>query len=159
MDPVAPYETTLATVAAGRAAAVAELRRLADRLAALPLDTVAEVLVLLEPTLDDLRRQAALALERARRALVPPLATRPDPLVPADRAAAMEVVAAHPTALAVEHHVGPHASRAARTDRACVRERREVGLLDGLGRHAIVYHNTPPDRSAGRPGDDARLLR
>jgi hypothetical protein len=65
MDPVAPYETTLATVAAGRAAAVAELRRLAVALEALPLDAVAEVLVLLEPTLDDLRRQAAFALERA----------------------------------------------------------------------------------------------
>jgi hypothetical protein len=44
---------------------VAELRRLADRLDALPLDAVAEVLVLLEPMLDDLRRQAAFALERA----------------------------------------------------------------------------------------------
>jgi hypothetical protein len=31
----------------------------------LPLDAAAEVLVLLEPVLDDLRRQAALALERA----------------------------------------------------------------------------------------------
>jgi hypothetical protein len=65
MDPVAPYETTLATVAAGRAATVAELRRLAARLEHLPLADVAEVLVLLEPVLDDLRRQAAFALERA----------------------------------------------------------------------------------------------
>ena len=65
MDPVAPYETTLATVAAGRAATVAQLRRLADRLDQLPLADVAEVLVLLEPVLDDLRRQAAFALERA----------------------------------------------------------------------------------------------
>jgi hypothetical protein len=60
-----PYETTLATVAPGRAAAVAQLRQLADRLEHLALADVAEVLVLLEPTLDDLRRQAALALERA----------------------------------------------------------------------------------------------
>jgi hypothetical protein len=60
-----PYADTLATVAAGRAAAVAELRALATRLDELPLDAVAEVLMLLEPTLDDLRRQAAFALERA----------------------------------------------------------------------------------------------
>ena len=65
MDAVAPYEITLATVAAGRAAAVSQLRDLATRLEQLPLDAVAEVLVLLEPTLDDLRRQAAFALERA----------------------------------------------------------------------------------------------
>jgi hypothetical protein len=38
---------------------------LADRLERLALPDVADVLVLLEPTLDDLRRQAALALERA----------------------------------------------------------------------------------------------
>jgi hypothetical protein len=55
---------TLTAVAAGRAAAVAQLRKLATRLERLPLDAVAEVLVLLEPTLDDLRRQAAIALER-----------------------------------------------------------------------------------------------
>jgi hypothetical protein len=60
-----PFADTLATVAAGRTAAVAELRELAARLEALPLDDVAEVLVLLEPTLHDLRRQSALALERA----------------------------------------------------------------------------------------------
>jgi len=59
------FTQTLATVAAGRAAAVAQLRQLAAQLEALPLDSVAEVLVLLEPTLDDLRRQAAFALERA----------------------------------------------------------------------------------------------
>jgi hypothetical protein len=52
-----PFAATLATVAAGRAAAVAQLRQLAAALEALPLDAVAEVLVLLEPTLDDLRRQ------------------------------------------------------------------------------------------------------
>jgi len=67
MDPAAAYETTLATVAAGHAAPVAQLRELAAQLEVLPLDSVAEVLVLLEPTLDDLRRQAALALERAPR--------------------------------------------------------------------------------------------
>jgi hypothetical protein len=37
MDPDAPYETTLATLSAGRAAAVAQLRQLAARLEALPL--------------------------------------------------------------------------------------------------------------------------
>jgi hypothetical protein len=70
MDLVAPYETTLATVAAGRTAAVAQLRGLADRLEQVPLDAVAEVLVLLEPVLDDLRRQGALALDRAPAAAV-----------------------------------------------------------------------------------------
>jgi hypothetical protein len=54
----------LATLAVGRTAAVAELRQLAARLGTLPLDAAAEVLVLLEPALDDLRRQAAFALER-----------------------------------------------------------------------------------------------
>jgi hypothetical protein len=62
-----PHADTLAAVAAGRTATVAQLRQLAVALEALPLDAVAEVLVLLEPTptLDDLRRQAAVALERA----------------------------------------------------------------------------------------------
>jgi hypothetical protein len=60
-----PFADTLATVAAGRAAAVAQLRQLAARLDQLPLEDVAKVLVLLEPVLDDLRRQAAFALERA----------------------------------------------------------------------------------------------
>jgi hypothetical protein len=60
-----PSADTIATVAAGRTAVVAQLRQLADLLEALPLDDVAEVLVLLEPTLDDLRRQATFALERA----------------------------------------------------------------------------------------------
>jgi len=58
-------DDTLATVAASRTAAVAQLRQLAARLEALALADVAEVLVLLEPTLDDLRRATALALERA----------------------------------------------------------------------------------------------
>jgi hypothetical protein len=60
-----PYADTLATVAAGRTALVERLRTIATRLEALPLDAATEVLVLLEPTLDDLRRQAVLALERA----------------------------------------------------------------------------------------------
>jgi hypothetical protein len=60
-----PDVATLASVAAGRTAAVTQLRRLAAALEALPLDAVAEVLVLLEPVLDDLRSQAAVALERA----------------------------------------------------------------------------------------------
>ena len=59
------YSQMLETIAAGRAAAVAQLRQLATRLEQLPLDSVAEILVLLEPALDDLRRQAAFALERA----------------------------------------------------------------------------------------------
>jgi hypothetical protein len=55
MDPAIPYKTTLATVGAGRAAAVAQLRSLADRIEQLALTDVAEVLILLEPVLDDLR--------------------------------------------------------------------------------------------------------
>jgi hypothetical protein len=61
----APYADTLASVATARTALVARLQALAARVEQLPLDAVAEVLVLLEPTLDDLRRQAAFALERA----------------------------------------------------------------------------------------------
>jgi hypothetical protein len=57
--------TMLATVATVRTAGVAQLRQLATQLEGLPLEAVAEVLVLLEPVLDDLRRQAAFALERA----------------------------------------------------------------------------------------------
>jgi hypothetical protein len=64
MDPAAPYKTTLATAGAGRYAAVAQLQSLADRLRHLPLADVAEVLVLPEPVLDDLRHQATLALGR-----------------------------------------------------------------------------------------------
>jgi hypothetical protein len=45
----APYAATLDTLAAGRVAAVVQLRQLAERLEQLPLDAVAEVLVLLEP--------------------------------------------------------------------------------------------------------------
>jgi hypothetical protein len=56
---------TLDTLAAGRAATVADLRALAARIELLPLEDAAEVLVLLEPMLAALRRQAALALERA----------------------------------------------------------------------------------------------
>ena len=41
-------DNTLATVAAGRTAAVAQLRQLADRLEQVPLAAVVEVLVLLE---------------------------------------------------------------------------------------------------------------
>jgi hypothetical protein len=60
-----PYVDTLATVAAGRTAVVARLRALATRLDWLPLDTAADVLVLVEPTLHAFERQAALAVERA----------------------------------------------------------------------------------------------
>jgi hypothetical protein len=50
-----PFADTLATVAAGRAAAVPQLRELANRLEALALEDVVEVLTLIEPTLNDLR--------------------------------------------------------------------------------------------------------
>ena len=65
METPPAHGQTLATIAAGSTAAVAQLHQLAAALEGLPLDSVAEVLVLLEPTLDDLRRQAAFALERA----------------------------------------------------------------------------------------------
>ena len=65
METPPPYDQTRDAVAAGCAAAVTELRTLATRLEQLPLDAVPEVLMLLEPVLDDLRRQAAVALERA----------------------------------------------------------------------------------------------
>jgi len=59
-----PFTDTLATVAAGQTALVARLRTLA-RLEALPLESAADVLVLLEPAVAALEREAALALERA----------------------------------------------------------------------------------------------
>src|SRR5215510_10336499 len=59
------YADTLATVAAGRTALVSRLRAIAARVEALPLESVAEVLVLLEPTVAAFEREAALALERA----------------------------------------------------------------------------------------------
>jgi hypothetical protein len=60
-----PYADTLATVATGRTALVARLRTIAARVEALPLESAAEVLVLLGPAVDALERKAALALERA----------------------------------------------------------------------------------------------
>jgi hypothetical protein len=65
MDPVAPTRPTLATVDAGRAGTVAQLRSLADRLEHLAGADAAKVLVLLEPALSDLWRQPGIALERA----------------------------------------------------------------------------------------------
>ena len=59
-----PFTETLSAVAGGRADLVAQLRNLADRIEHLTLVDVAEVLVRLEPVLNDLRHQAALALER-----------------------------------------------------------------------------------------------
>jgi hypothetical protein len=50
-----PYADTLATVAAGRTAAVADMGPLATRLEALPLESVAEVLILLERGGSDVR--------------------------------------------------------------------------------------------------------
>jgi hypothetical protein len=58
---------TLTAVTAGRAATVAALRRLADRLELLALPDAAEILVLLAPALDEVQRQAELAFERAPR--------------------------------------------------------------------------------------------
>jgi hypothetical protein len=60
-----PYADTLAKVAASRTALVARLRTIATRVEALPLDSAAEVLVLLEPTVTTFEQQPALALERA----------------------------------------------------------------------------------------------
>jgi hypothetical protein len=59
-----PAADTLATLAAGRTAVVTQLRTLADRLERLPLDAVAEVLVVLEPAAAAFEQHAALALER-----------------------------------------------------------------------------------------------
>src|SRR5262249_58371513 len=94
------------------------------------------------------------ARTRARRDLGPALAARLDPLVPAHPAAAVEVLATRPRAVPVEHHIGPHAPRAARTDGARVRERREGGLLGGGGRHARGgYHlRAPPNPPPPPPG-------
>jgi hypothetical protein len=60
-----PAADTLATVGAGRTAAVAQLRALATTLETLPLDAVAEVLVAARAGAGRSRRQAAFALERA----------------------------------------------------------------------------------------------
>jgi hypothetical protein len=60
-----PFTDTLATVAAARTALVAHLRAIASRVEELPPDSVAEVLVLLEPATAAFEREAALALERA----------------------------------------------------------------------------------------------
>jgi hypothetical protein len=65
----APAADTLATVAAGRTAAVVQLGPLATRLEQLPLDAAAEVLVLLEPALaalEKLPRSPSSACRRAR---------------------------------------------------------------------------------------------
>ena len=59
-----PYADTLATLAAGPTALVDRLRAIADRVEELPLESVAEVLVLVEPALRSFEQQAALALER-----------------------------------------------------------------------------------------------
>jgi hypothetical protein len=62
---VEPFADTLATVAAGRAALVARLRTIAARVEALPLESAAEVLIVLEAAVAAFEREAALALERA----------------------------------------------------------------------------------------------
>jgi len=160
MDPVAPYETTLATVAAGRAAGRRAAPPARRRAGGAP--TRCRHRGPGAPGADARRPAPAGGLRartRARRDLGPALAARLDPLVPAHPAAAVEVVATRPRAVPVEHHIGPHAPRAARTDGARVRERREVGLLGGRGRHARgCYHvrtrQNSPLRLAGR-----RILR
>ena len=60
-----PYSATLASLNSGRAATVARLRVLTERLEQLPLDDAVEVIVLLEPALAAFDRQANLALECA----------------------------------------------------------------------------------------------
>jgi hypothetical protein len=62
-----PYAETLARVAEGRAARVAQLHALATRLEQLPLEDAVHALVFLEPALTDLAWQADRALERAPR--------------------------------------------------------------------------------------------
>jgi len=60
-----PYADTLATVAAGRTALVARLRAIVARVEALPLESGAEVLMLLESAVAACEQRAAVALERA----------------------------------------------------------------------------------------------
>ena len=59
------YAETLARVAEGRAASVAQLHVLATRLEQLPLEDAVDALVFLEPVLAELAWQAARVLERA----------------------------------------------------------------------------------------------
>jgi len=56
------HANTLAAVAAGRTAVVAQLRELADRLEQLPLDAAAEALIGLEHVLDEMRRMRTSAI-------------------------------------------------------------------------------------------------
>jgi hypothetical protein len=63
-----PYSKTLARVAEGRAASVAQLHALATRLEQLPLEDAVDALLLLEPALAELARHADRALERAPKA-------------------------------------------------------------------------------------------
>jgi len=58
------FADTLATVAAGRSALVDRLRSIATRIEALPLESVAEVLGLLESAVAVCEQRAAVALER-----------------------------------------------------------------------------------------------
>jgi len=65
MPEPALYADTLITVAAGRIALVERLRTIASRIEALPLESAAEVLMVLESALAAFEQQAPLALERA----------------------------------------------------------------------------------------------
>ena len=60
-----PYAETLATVAAGRTALVGRLRTIAACVEALPLESAAEVLSVLEAAAAVCEQRAAVALERA----------------------------------------------------------------------------------------------
>ena len=60
-----PFADTLATVAAGRTALVARLRTIAARVEALPLESAAEVLMVLESAVAACEQRAAPVLERA----------------------------------------------------------------------------------------------
>jgi hypothetical protein len=60
-----PYADTLATVADGRTALVARLRTIAARVEALPLESAAEMLGVLEAAVAVCEQHAALALKRA----------------------------------------------------------------------------------------------
>jgi len=95
---------------------------------------------------------AATILAKSRPPRTALLATQLDPLMPA-RAHAVEVIAARLGALVVEVHADQSPAATACAAGALVRERREVGLLDGRGHHA----RTLP-RNRGRRGRRGRSM-
>src|SRR5262245_58884947 len=70
----------------------------------------------------------------------------------AARTDAVEVVAVRVGAVAVEVGADRPALTAAPVDRALVRQRRKIGLLDGRGRHGRVYHASEPVRARTSSG-------